>query len=229
MLAVSAIASLRPTLFGLMLLLILFCTLATAADTSVSQLISRVDHRYNQLTTLKANFEESYSGAGIQRDESGKLWLQKPGKMRWQYEQPAPKLFVVDGKNAYFYVPSEHQARRMPAKKLEDFRSPIRYLLGHTKLQSEFNNLRLSSEVPKEAGDTLLEGVPKGMQERVKRVVLEITPSAQIAQIRIEELDGSVTEFRFRDIQENVAVKSDLFHFSPPPGTEVVQGEDIEP
>lgn len=213
----------------LLLSLLLLRITSAASDSDVSQIAKRVDHRYNQLTTLKANFQENYSGAGLSRDESGELWLEKPGKMRWQYEQPTPKLFVVDGKNAFFYVPSERQARRMPAKKLDDFRSPIRYLLGHTKLQNEFEKLSLSSVPPKEPGDVVIEGVPKGMEDRIQRVTLEITPADQISRIRIEELDGSVTEFTFRDIQENVAVKPNLFRFTPPPGVEVVQGEDVEP
>jgi len=218
---------------GLATLLILFSLLsptrAAAADTSVDRIASRVDRRYNNLKTLKAQFQENYSGAGLTRNESGELWLEKPGKMRWQYELPTPKLFIVDGKNAFFYVPSERQARRMPAKKLDDFRSPIRYLLGHTKLQQEFKRLALSSEAPQQSSDLVLEGVPKGMEERVQRVLLEISPTNQITRIQIEELDGSRTEFIFHDIEENVAVKPELFRFSPPPGIEIVEGENAEP
>ena len=222
-----------PSIAGFAALLILFPLLsptrATAADTSVDRIASRVDRRYNQLKTLKAQFQENYSGAGLTRNESGELWLQKPGKMRWQYELPTPKLFIVDGKNAFFYVPSERQARRMPAKKLDDFRSPIRYLLGHTKLQQEFKSLALSSEAAQQSADLVLEGVPKGMEDRVRRVLLEISPTNQITRIQIDELDGSSTEFVFRDIEENVAVKPELFRFSPPPGIEVVEGENAEP
>ena len=213
---------------GMFLLLLSVLTGTCFAD-SVHDIARRVDARYNHLTTLKANFEESYNGAGITRNESGQLWLQKPGKMRWQYEQPTPKLFVVDGKNAYFYVPSERQARKMPAKKLDDFRSPIRYLLGKTKLESEFNSLAVSTDTPKEAGNVVLQGIPKGMEDRVQRVVLEITPANQIARIRIEEIDGSITEFLFRNIQENVPVKAELFRFTPPPGVEVIEAENVEP
>jgi len=198
-------------------------------DSALDRIVHRVDARYNHLATLKAHFQESYSGAGLSRNESGDLWLQKPGKMRWQYQQPTQKLFIVDGKTAYFYVPSERQARRMPAKKLDDFRSPIRYLLGKTKLQSEFNKLAVSQIPPSQAGDTVLEGVPKGMEERVQRVLLEINPANQISRIRIEELDGSSTEFKFQDIQENVPVKADLFHFTPPPGVEVIEGQAVDP
>jgi outer membrane lipoprotein carrier protein len=198
-------------------------------DSSLDAIVRRVDARYNHLTTLRAHFQETYAGAGLSRNESGELWLQKPGKMRWQYEQPTQKLFIVDGKTAYFYVPSERQARRMPAKKLDDFRSPIRYLLGKTKLKSEFNKLAISQTPSMQAGDTVLEGVPKGMEDRVQRVLLEITPANQISRIRIEELDGSVTEFSFQDIQENVPVKAELFRFSAPAGVEVIEGQTVEP
>jgi len=204
----------------------MFCA---ADDSAVAKIASRVDRRYNHLTTLRAQFQETYNGLGLARNESGELWLQKPGKMRWQYQQPTQKLFIVDGKNAFFYIPSERQARRMSAKKLDDFRSPIRYLLGHTKLQQEFANLTISSEQPKLPGDVVLEGVPKGMEDRVQRVLLEITPADQITRIRIEELDGSSTEFLFRDLQENVSVQSDLFHFTPPAGVEVVEDQSVEP
>lgn len=208
--------------------LFFFSTVLVAAD-SVQQISDRVDHRYNHLSTMKANFQESYNGAGMTREESGELWLQKPGKMRWQYEQPTSKLFIVDGKTAFFYVPAERQARRMPAKKLDDFRSPIRYLLGHTKLQSEFSKLELAPEAPKQAGDVVLQGLPKGMEDRVQRVLLEITPESEINRIRVEELDGTTTEFEFSNMQENVAVKPELFHFIPPPGVEIVEGQDVEP
>src|SRR5437588_8710107 len=81
----------RPITRLLALLILLYCvTCARAADSSLQQLTKRVDDHYNHLSTLKANFQENYSGAGVTRNESGELWLQKPGKMRWQYEQPSP-------------------------------------------------------------------------------------------------------------------------------------------
>src|SRR5580693_2506578 len=69
-----------------------------------------VDEHYNHLHTLQAEFTEIYRGSGMERTESGTLWLakgglKKPGKMRWEYRSPTVKLFVSDGKDAWFYVP----------------------------------------------------------------------------------------------------------------------------
>jgi outer membrane lipoprotein carrier protein len=209
-------------LFSLLVLAIPALAAAQAVD--VHQLAEAVDRRYNRLQSLQADFTEIYQGAGLNRTESGTLWLKRPGKMRWEYRQPRAKLFLTNGKTAWFYVPGEQQARRAPIKKLEDLRSPLRYLLGKTKLEKEFEGLSLAPDVaPLAPGDVVLRGVPKGQGERITQVLLEITPGKEINRIVIEEADGSRTEFRFRDQQENVQISEQLFQFTPPPGVEIVE------
>ena len=100
-----------------------------------------VDNHYNHLRTLQAEFSESYRGAGIERSESGSLWLKKPGKMRWEYRSPKEKLFLSDGKEAWFYIPGDRQVRRTSVKKLDDLRSPLALLLGKTRLEKELDGL----------------------------------------------------------------------------------------
>src|SRR5579872_187833 len=98
----------------------------------------------------------------MERTESGTLWLKKPGKMRWEYRSPKEKLFVSDGKDAWFYVPDDKQARKQSAKKLEDIRSPLAFLLGKTKLEKELAGLSLAPDIaPLQPGDTMLRGVPQ--------------------------------------------------------------------
>jgi len=203
-----------------------------AAEQSVADVAKRVDDHYNHMQAFSADFSETYRGAGITRAESGKLWLKKPGKMRWEYQQPREKLFVTDGSTAYFYVPGDQQARRAPVKKLDDLRSPLRYLLGKTKLQKEFEGLDFAPKVaPLTAGNVVLHGQPKSMADRVTDVVLEIAPGDRnnIVRIIVEEVDGSTTEFRFTNIIENAAVEDAKFRFTPPPGVQVIESTDVAP
>ena len=198
------------------------------AQTDVHAIADKVDQRYNHMQTLQAQFSETYSGAGMKRTESGTLELKKPGRMRWDYSEPRPKMFLTDGSTAWFYVPGERQARRAPVKQIEDLRSPLRYLLGKSKLEKEFIGLTVVSDAkPLNAGDIVLRGVPKGMQERVSQTLLEVTPDGLITRIVVEEMDGSVTEFRFLQQKENVQVSDQRFRFTPPPGVEVVQGTEL--
>jgi outer membrane lipoprotein carrier protein len=162
----------------------------------------------------------------MERTESGTLWLKKPGKMRWEYRSPREKLFLSDGKDAWFYVPGDRQVRKEPVRRLDDLRSPLAFLLGKTRLEKELQGLSLASDVtPWMAGNVVLRGVPKAMADRVSEVLLEITPDSTIARIVIEEEDGSVTEYRFSAQQEDVAIADQRFRFSPPRGVEVIEGD----
>jgi len=191
----------------------------------VKSVAAAVDAHYNHLRTLEAQFTEVYRGSGMDRTESGTLWLKKPGKMRWEYRSPREKLFVSDGRDAWFYVPDDRQARRTAAKKLEDVRSPLAFLLGKTKLEKELRGLSLAPDVtPLSPEDVVLRGVPQGLADRIGEIVLEVTPDHQIARIFIQDVDGAATEYRFTEQKEDVAVSDGRFEFKPPAGTETVEG-----
>ena len=182
--------------------------------------VRKVDDHYNHLNSLRAHYTEHYSGMGMDRSEEGTLLLKKPGRMRWSYAEPVGKVFVLDGKFAWFYTPGDAQASRVPAKELDDLRSPLRFLLGHTQLKKELDNL---SVAPDGAGFRI-SGVPKGMAQRVKLLSLRVTATGAIEQMRLEEVDGAVTEFVFSAMQENVPLKDSDFGFVPPAGVTVVEG-----
>jgi outer membrane lipoprotein carrier protein len=201
---------------------------AAGPAVNVNQLAAAVDAHYNHLRSLQAEFTEVYRGSGMERTESGTLWLKKPGKMRWEYRSPREKLFVSDGRDVWFYVPADRQARKTAAKKLDDVRSPLAFLLGKTKLEKELQGLSLAPDVePVAAGNVVLRGVPQAMADQVSEILLEITPDHQIARIVIQEVDGAATEYRFAGMEEDVAIRDGRFEFKPPAGTETVEG--LEP
>ena len=198
---------------------------ASSAPPDVLTLSQRVDRHYNSLHTLQAEFRENYRGNGMDRTESGTLWLKRPGQMRWEYRLPKAKLFITDGKTAWFFTPGERQARTTPARKLEDLRSPLGYLLGRAKLARVLDGLAIAADMqPEAAGNYVLSGTPKGLGGHLTRVLLEVTPEGRIDRIVADGQDDSVTEYRFLESKEDVPVSGERFHFSPPAGVEVVTG-----
>jgi len=191
-----------------------------APDTKT--IASRVDHHYNSLHSLSVAFSESYEGMGIHRAESGTLLLRKPGRMRWVYSEPKGKLFVLDGKYAYFYTPGDAQAQRINAKELDDLRSPLRFLLGHTELMKELDGLKASAGP--EDGVYVLTGSPKGGSPHLSRLVLSVTADGTIRAMKIEEEDGSTTNFTFSNEVPNSPVTDADFIFRAPQGVTVVEG-----
>jgi outer membrane lipoprotein carrier protein len=218
---VKAHSILRIALLGLWM-----ATANAAAAADLLSVARAVDDHYNHLRSLQAEFTEAYRGAGMDRVESGTLWLKKPGKMRWEYRSPKDKLFLSDGKDAWFYVPGDRQVRKTPVRKLEDLRSPLGFLLGKTRLEKELHGLGFAPDIaPLDQGDVVLRGVPRALGDRVNQILLEITPQNQIRRIQIEEAGGSTTEYRFSQQREDVQIEDKLFRFASPPGVETIEGD----
>ena len=199
---------------------VLACALqANAQPDAAHSLARKVDRHYNQLHSLQAGFTESYEGLGIRRSESGTLQLLTPGRMKWEYNSPAGKLCLMDGRYAWFYSRGDSQVQRIPASQLDDLRSPLRFLLGHTKLEKELDNLALAAG---SGGLFTLTGQPKGQEKRVARLTLTVTAEGAITGIEIEETDGALTRFTFTGEVSNAPIPPQTFHFTPPPGVPVV-------
>ena len=65
------------------------------------------------LTSATGTFVET--GPNNQR-RSGKFWLQRPGKMRFEYTSPAGLLVVADGNNVNRYDPRLNVFRQVPLR-----------------------------------------------------------------------------------------------------------------
>ena len=218
---------LLSTLAGLLL-----CTLAAplalhatvpATPPTVAQLATAVDHHYNSLRSLRVHFSESYAGMGMERTETGILLLRKPGRMRWNYSQPAGKVFVLDGKWGWFYTPGDAQVQRIPAKELDDLRSPLRFLLGHTQIEHELDHLEAAASTSS-PGTYTLHGVPRRMEKRVSFIEMQVSVDGTIQAMTLEELDGARTSFRFTGEQPDATATEADFTFTPPSGVAVVAG-----
>ena len=208
-----------------MSLLLGACALSSFGQTpgqiTAHELAQRVNHHYDALHTLTAGFTESYAGLGVRRTESGTLLLRKPGRMRWDYSSPAGRIFLLDGKYAWFYAKGDAQVQRIEAKQLDDLRSPLRFLLGHTDLEKEMDGLTLA---PAANGEFTLSGQPKGQEQRVDRLTLTVTSAGAITGIEVEETDGATTRFTFANEQPNAQIPANAFEFTAPMGVPVVDG-----
>jgi outer membrane lipoprotein carrier protein len=188
---------------------------------SAAALAGRIDHHYNSLRSLEVHFVQTYEGMGMNRRESGVLLLKKPGKMRWTYTQPDGKLFILDGRYGYFYSPGDSEVQRVPVQQLDDLRSPLRLLLGHTQLMKELTGVTITSA---DDGAYTLTGIPRGLEKRVAAFSVTATPEGTIRSLSVREVDGIVNTFKFSGEAVNVPVQDTSFIFDPPPGVHIVNG-----
>lgn len=202
-------------------LLSLFGT-AIFAQTPVSPILSGIEKRYNATKTLEVQFTQIYAFGPRKRTESGTLYLEKPGKMRWDYQEPANKLFVSDGKFVYLYSPSTNVAERAPFKASDDLRAPLAFLLGRLDFHRDFRRFTL-----KPVGrDYWIAAEPRSEKAPYSLVAFLVTPQYQILEVEVTGVDQAVNRFRFSGEKRNPPIAASRFDFVPPAGSRVVDAED---
>jgi outer membrane lipoprotein carrier protein len=202
--------------------------------------VARFEARYRTAKAMRANFLELYSENGqIVRSESGVAYFRKPGRMRWEYEKPEKNLFLVDGKDAWFYTPVDHTATKIPARQSDDWRTPLALLTEGAKLSKVCERV-VAANLPPSADTNLNHRDAQGFECVLKnsstktngeasvtfpmRVFLDITDTGELASVLIQSAGSVQTEFRFKDWEIDPPLADSLFHFSPPPGVVIVNG-----
>ena len=65
------------------------------------------------------------------------------------------------------------------------------------------------------------------LRDQLRQVLLGVTPEGRIQSIVAEQLDGSSTEFLFRNQKEDLPIPGQSFRFAPPPGVETIDADDL--
>lgn len=193
-----------------------------AADPNVTALLKGIEQRYNRAQTLQVQFSESYTVQGRPRKgESGELTLRKPGRMRWDYTNPAGKLFVSDGKDVYLYTPESNRVEKSKLKASDDMRAPMAFLLGKLDFAKDFRDF----EVKQEGANYLVVARAKTDKLPYDKVQMLVTPDHEIQRLVIDGQDQSILTFQFAEEKLNPAVDDAQFKFLMPPGASMVASE----
>jgi outer membrane lipoprotein carrier protein len=206
-------------------------------------ILRALEARYHHAQTLKAAFYERYSDSGSAGEgsaESGTVYFSQPGRMRWEYESPETKLFIVDATNVWFYVPADRTVSRAKVKVSSDWRTPLALLTGKSDLSKLCREIEIvdpaksaanpnaedSENRPTAPQNSVLRCIPKHESEvadqGIREVLLESDPDSHLVRLIIRQPGNLETEFRFANWQENLPIAETMFHFAPPPGVTVV-------
>lgn len=187
------------------------------AAPATDELIKQVQDRYNQVRTLSVDFRmEDHH----RPPEEGKLTLRKQGKMRWDYSKPAGKLFVADGKTVYLYSAKDNKVEKVPLKDTEDMRAPLAFLLGRLDLKKQFGSF--ATRPGGKEGGTWLTASAKNDRAPYEQIDMLIAADGSVQHLRVAGRDQSEIDFYFKEERLNPPVSDALFHFTIPPGAEVV-------
>jgi outer membrane lipoprotein carrier protein len=198
--------------------LIVLAALFTAGAANASP-ASDVEKYLNGLASWTADFEQTIDdGRGnVLRSAAGRLYLQRPGKFRWDYSQPSEQLVLADGKQIWFYDKDLAQAnvRDMDTSLAS---TPASLLSGNASISTQFTVTALPGSV----GLQWFQLLPKHADTDFQLVRIGFNKNGELASMFLADKLNQITQLTFSNSKRNEKFAPDLFTFVPPPGVDVI-------
>ena len=203
---------------------------ASAASVSVTQeIVKKVDARYAQTKDLQADFvqETILEGFTTGFTSSGRLYLKKPGLLRWDYLHPSEEQIYVNGDQVMMYVPEHQQVVKGVLTQMAASKGPLALLQGAGNLSQQFTILESADGSKDNEKFPSLTLVPKPVDQTpptIKKIVLKLFPDTYFIQgITLFEVSGNISRVMFDHIQANTGLSSSQLTFDVPPDVVVVE------
>jgi len=175
-------------------------------------LARRVQAFYESTRDLEASFVQTYTYAAFGRKQvsRGTLRVKKPGKLRWDYAEPAGKTIAVVGSRLTQWEPEANQYFVDEHFDATALSAAVTFLVGKGSLEKEFH-LSL-------AEDGWLRCTPRQPDPRVEAVLLEVGPTGEVTATRVRDAAGNVNEVRLGGLRRNLGLADAVFEVALPAG-----------
>ncbi len=186
----------------------------------VKALVDRVQAFYEKTQDFTADFRQDYLYKTFKRTQTstGSVVYMKPGLMRWEYEKPSKKTFVLAGDKVYAHDP-DAMLLTVATINTSQLSASVTFLFGQGRLADEFDITAMSCPT---CTGTLLKLSPLRPEPRFREVRLEVDPkSASVIKSTVIDPDGSENAISFLNLKTNVGIDAARFKLTPPPGTQV--------
>jgi outer membrane lipoprotein carrier protein len=178
-------------------------------------LVEKVQRFYENTDDFKAKFHQTYTyTVGRQVESRGEVAFKKPAMMRWDYQHPRERTFIVDGTDLWVWTPEDFSVVRQRDFTASDLSTSITFLWGEGRLADEFH-------IELEGADRLVltpirpEG---GFRQVIFRVDAE---TGRVIESTVIDPQGNRNHMVFSDVDLNSGVDAARFRFSPPTGADV--------
>ncbi|HEY0709450.1 MAG TPA: outer membrane lipoprotein carrier protein LolA [Polyangia bacterium] len=200
-----------------------------AAALSVDKITARMQERYDLASDYRAKFTQKYTYAatGRERTSTGEIFVKKPGRMRWNYQTPEASLWLANNATLWMYEPEAKQAFKQDLK-TSQLPAAVAFLTGKGKLTDEFE-VSIAKELPYgNPDDHRLSLKPKKAQSAYRSIYFVVDPKTfMVRQSVLINAQGDINAISFADIALNTKLADDLFRWSPPAGTRVIDGASM--
>jgi outer membrane lipoprotein carrier protein len=207
-----------------------FCLLALVALSfaqSAQDVALRLENMLRSYRSFQANFEQFYYSATVSTPlhEKGRLYFRQPNLMKWEYQDPEEKVFLIKDGFFWDYNKEEKQIIKYDLSRGEQNSEVISLLSGQVVLLDnysvEFNPF--PTENPKTIQIKL---TPKDEEFADTFLLLEIDEKTWFIQKLISfDWAGNKTEFHFSRVKTNVTLQNKTFELRVPPDVEIIENK----
>ncbi len=200
--------------------------IAAPAATAVDEAVDKVQATCTQVHDLSARFHQTATNRtlGEVREASGLFLVKRPGRMRWEYQKPEPRLFVTDGKTLWAYSPNDKQVVVQNLTEALASRTPLSFLAGDCQLRREFSIAPVQHAGTRASPNTMiLDLKPLRETAGIARMLVEVNlQSSVIEKTTLFDAAGNTTVIALTNIKLNSGLSDQQFQFTPPAGVTVV-------
>lgn len=193
---------------------------------ATSTAAAQVQAFYDRSQSFEARFKQSYTHALYKRTDrsSGHVVFASQGRMRWDYDKPAGKVIVADGKQLTLYEPGEegepgYYVRQELAE--AQLSLAMGFLTGKGKLMRDFRVTELDAKqagYPQGKVIDLRPRTPTPYFDRMLLYVLKAPTPGVIQRVLIVDASGNRNRFDFdlKSLRFAPKLSPKRFRFVPP-------------
>lgn len=198
-----------------------------AADpTNVTELVAAVESTYAGVSSLRADFVQVTRSASMGQEtrQKGKVQLERPRKMRWDFQQPDVSTFVTDGATMWVYSQASNQV--VVSSVTGGGQGGMTQLLDDlNQLDEHFNVTLIDGAGNAAKGTYLIELVPK-QQTGFKKLRLTLTKKKyEVQQVLLTDQFDNQVDLSFSQIRLNQDIPDSTFSFQVPAGAQVIRAD----
>ena len=217
---------------------VLFVLPAWAADGPIDEkalkevrdVVKQLQARYEKTKDMQADFSQKTKIEGFERPvtSAGKVYIKKPGRLRWDYLDPATEQIYVNQDDVKVYVPEHKQVLVGKLTQMAASKAPLELLQGAAKLDESFEIEPTTGSNRGVGGMPLITLIPKAKEhestQNLQKIVLEVFPKTYfIRAVSLHEVSGNVAVFEFSNLKPNLGLGNEVFDFKTPSDVEVVR------
>jgi outer membrane lipoprotein carrier protein len=210
------------------LALIPLCAGSLSSSLSPQEAARNIEKAFVSLRSLQADFEQAYYSASLATPllEKGKLFLQKPDLMRWEYLEPERNIYVYKEGVSLAYFPEDNQLFRHTLSPEEKDWAIFSLLTGRARITETYTIE--AAEFPTDKRESVqLKLIPLEEGE-LSYILIETNPRTWLLEAVISlDWAGNKQEFRFSGFRLNPRLNARVFELEIPPDCEVI--DDLPP